>query len=182
MLAKGIGHVPEDRNIRGLIGDFSIADNLILGYHDQSRFQKKGILQADFIKNYAGDLIKRYDIRTPDGQTPADSLSGGNQQKVVLARVFNQKPKVLVVAQPTRGVDVGATEYIHQQMLAMRDEGAAILLISADLDEIRGLSDRIGVLYRGKIVAEKQANEFTEQELGLWMAGMTDQPAVEVKQ
>jgi simple sugar transport system ATP-binding protein len=140
-------------------------------------------LRDDQIKNYAKDLIKRFDIRTPDGQTPADSLSGGNQQKVVLARVFSQNPKVLVVAQPTRGVDVGATEYIHQQMLSMRDEGAAILLVSADLDEIRSLSDRIGVLYRGKIVAEKNSNEFSEQELGLLMAGMTErhEPVTEVQ-
>ena len=100
------------------------------------------------------------------------SLSGGNQQKVVLARVFSQKPKALVVSQPTRGVDVGATEYIHRQMLQMRHEGAAILLVSADLDEIRSLSDRIAVIYQGKLVIEKPAGEFTEEELGLWMAGM----------
>lgn len=174
MLAKAVGHVPEDRNIRGLIGPFSIAENLILGYHHQERFEKRGLLQAAKIKEYAQALIHRFDIRTPTSETHAESLSGGNQQKVVLARVFNQKPKALVVAQPTRGVDVGATEYIHQQMLAMRDEGTAILLVSADLDEIRILSDRIGVLYQGKIVAEKPAHEFTEQELGLLMAGMTD--------
>ena len=181
MLAKAVGHVPEDRNIRGLIGPFSIAENLILGYHRQERFEKHGWLLKAKIKEYAISLIHRFDIRTPGSETHAESLSGGNQQKVVLARVFNQNPKVLVVAQPTRGVDVGATEYIHQQMLAMRDEGAAILLISADLDEIRILSDRIGVLYQGKIVAEKQAGEFTEQDLGLLMAGMinTQPPGTE---
>jgi general nucleoside transport system ATP-binding protein len=172
ILESGLGHVPEDRQVRGLITSFTVAENLVLGYHHQSRFENKGWIQQAKVNRYANELVNGYDIRTPGIHTTVASLSGGNQQKVVLARVFSQKPKALVVSQPTRGVDVGATEYIHRQMLQMRQEGAAILLVSADLDEIRSLSDRIAVIYQGKLVVEKPAGEFTEEELGLWMAGM----------
>ena len=127
---------------------------------------------------YANGLISRYDIRTPSAFTPARALSGGNQQKTVLARVLSSGPTALVVAQPTRGLDVGATEYVHKQLLEMRDKGVAILLVSAGLDEVRRLSDIIGVLYRGELVAEKPASAFSdrvgqmsEEELGLLMSG-----------
>lgn len=179
VIHSGIGHVPEDRNVRGLIGSFTVAENLVLGYHRQTRFQKYGIIRGANTDTYASQLVESYNIRTPGINTLVSSLSGGNQQKVVLARVFNQKPKVLVVAQPTRGVDVGATEYIHQQMLQMRQEGVAILLVSADLDEIRSLSDRIAVIFQGRLVAEKAAGDYTEEELGLLMAGMGKEHAME---
>jgi general nucleoside transport system ATP-binding protein len=171
ILASGVGHVPEDRLQRGLVEPFNIAENLILGYHRQSRFEKFNILQKEQIAANARKLVEHYDIRTPTIYTSAGSLSGGNQQKIVLARALSTQPKVLLVSQPTRGLDVGAIEYVHHLLLEMRRTGAAILLISADLDEIRSLSDRIGVLYQGKIVAEKFAKDFTEEELGLFMAG-----------
>ena len=171
ILAAGLGHVPEDRLRRGLIGPFTVAENLILGYHHQDAFRNLGVLRKPQIVAHADELIALYDIRTPSSLTLSSSLSGGNQQKTVLARVFSSQPMALVVAQPTRGLDVGATEYVHNQLLEMRDKGVAILLISADLDEVRSLSDRIGVLYQGEIVAEKPARAFTEQELGLFMSG-----------
>jgi simple sugar transport system ATP-binding protein len=171
ILDEGIGHVPEDRLRRGLIGRFSVAENLILGYHHQDAYRKTGVLALGQIDAHASELISRYDIRTPAPSTPVRSLSGGNQQKTVLARALSSQPKVLVVAQPTRGLDVGATEYVHNQLLQMRDQGVAILLVSADLDEVRRLSDRIGVLFQGELMAEKQASEFSEEELGLLMSG-----------
>jgi simple sugar transport system ATP-binding protein len=178
ILAAGLGHVPEDRLRRGLIGPFTVAENLILGYHQQDAFRNLGILREPQIVAHAKELVALYDIRTPSPLTPCSSLSGGNQQKTVLARVLSSQPKALVVAQPTRGLDVGATEYVHNQLLGMRDKGVAVLLISADLDEVRSLSDRIGVLYQGEIVAEKPAREFTEQELGLFMSGEKEAEAV----
>jgi simple sugar transport system ATP-binding protein len=153
------------------VGPFTVAENLILGYQRQDDFKNLGILRRPQIMAHAVDLVARYDIRTPSPLTRTRSLSGGNQQKTVLARVLSSQPKALVVAQPTRGLDVGATEYVHNQLLEMRAQGVAILLISADLDEVRSLSDRIGVLYQGQLVAEKPANEFTEEELGLYMSG-----------
>jgi simple sugar transport system ATP-binding protein len=171
ILNAGLGHVPEDRNTRGIISQYSVAENLILGYHHQKRFCNHQFLNNSGISDYSSGVVAAFDIKTTGINTRIDTLSGGNAQKVVVARVFSQSPRALVVAQPTRGVDVGATEYIHQQMLNMRDAGVAILLISSDLEEVRSLSDRIGVLYQGQIVAEKPAAEFTEKELGLFMAG-----------
>lgn len=178
-VAVGLGHVPEDRNIRGLIAQYSVAENLILGYHRQGRFHHRGFLDQAAIEDYSAGLVASFDIKTTGIHAQLSTLSGGNAQKVVIARVFSQKPKALIVAQPTRGVDVGATEYIYQQMLKMRAAGVAILLISSDLEEVRSLSDRIGVIYQGRIVIEKPADEFTERELGLYMAGasVTEQSA-----
>jgi general nucleoside transport system ATP-binding protein len=171
ILAAGLGHVPEDRLNRGLIAQFTLAENFILGYHRNNSFNRYGILQEKRIESHAKELVAKYNIRTPSIHTLGGSLSGGNQQKTVLARVFSSNPKALIVSQPTRGVDVGATEYVHKQLLNMRQEGVAILLVSADLDEIRSLSDRIGVIYQGEIKAEKSSDEFSEEELGLCMAG-----------
>lgn len=171
ILEAGVGHVPEDRHRRGLVASFSVAENLILGYHHRNSFERSGILRSLQIVDHALELIERYDIRTPGPKTAAGALSGGNQQKTVLARALSSNPRVLIVAQPTRGVDVGATEYIHNQLLALRDQDVAILLLSADLDEVRSLSDRIGVLYQGRIVVERDVEQFTEEELGLYMAG-----------
>lgn len=170
-IAAGLGHVPEDRNTRGLISQYSVEENLILGYHHQHRFLRRGFLNHASIDGFSEGLVAAFDIKTTGVHSQVSTLSGGNAQKVVVARVFSQNPKALIVAQPTRGVDVGATEYIYQQMLKMRAAGVAILLISSDLEEVRSLSDRIGVLYQGRIVIEKPAEAFTERELGLYMAG-----------
>lgn len=170
-LKRKIGHIPEDRLSRGLVSEMSIQDNLILGYHDEPQFLKKGFLDKKNIRQYAQEAIEEYMIKTPNGNELVSSLSGGNQQKVVIARVFKQNPEVLIAAQPTRGVDVGAMEYIHRQLLRLRDEGKAILLISADLDEVRSLSDRIAVIYDGRIVSVQDADKTDELTLGLLMTG-----------
>ena len=169
---RGVGHVPEDRLAMGLVKEMSIKDNLILGYHRQDRFcGKGGMMKQAAIDGYAEKLKEEFLIKTPSVNAPVSSLSGGNQQKVIIARVFSQSPKALIVAHPTRGVDIGAIEYIHQQLIDIRDSGAAILLVSADLDEVRTLSDRIVVLYEGQIVSESMPGELSEVELGLLMTG-----------
>jgi simple sugar transport system ATP-binding protein len=171
ILRMGVGHVPEDRLQRGLVAPFTVAENAILGHHRRRRFNRGGLLDRSEVDGHATELIEAYDIRTPGATTQAEHLSGGNQQKIVLARVLSSGPCVLIASQPTRGVDVGATEFIHNQLLEMRAQGVAILLLSADLDEVRSLSDRIGVIYQGRIVAERPADAFTEEALGLYMAG-----------
>jgi len=168
-LEKGIGHVPEDRMTMGLITELSIADNVILGY--QKRFQKKGIFNLKKVHKYAAECIKNFLIKAPNENVKCSSLSGGNQQKVVIARVFNQNPDVIIVAQPTRGVDIGASEYIHEKLRELRDSGKAILLVSADLDEVKALSDNLMVIYDGKIVARGKTETFTDTQLGLLMTG-----------
>lgn len=176
-LANGIGHIPEDRMTRGLVLEMSIEENMILGYHD--RFKKHGFLQRDIIRNYAQKLLEEYRIKAPDTTVPCSSLSGGNQQKVVVSRVFSENPDVIIVAQPTRGVDIGASEFIHDQLIRLRDEGKAILLISADLDEVKELSDRLMVLYDGKIVARGVPEDFSDMDLGLLMTGAKQQDGKE---
>ena len=171
-IANGVGHVPEDRLTLGLVKEMSIKDNMILGYHHQNKFSTKGgLLKHNSVDNYADQLKVDYLVKTPSVHSAVSSLSGGNQQKVIIARVFSQNPKALIVAHPTRGVDIGAIEYIHQQLIDIRDSGAAVLLVSADLDEVRTLSDRIVVLYEGEIVSESMPGELTEVELGLLMTG-----------
>ncbi len=166
-----IGHIPEDRLTRGLITEMSIEENIILGYHNKDEFTKKGFLRKSSITNFANNAIKNYAIKTPSSKEKASSLSGGNQQKIIVARVIEQNPDVLIVAQPTRGVDVGAMEYIHHQLLKLKRERKAILLISADLDEVYNLSDRIAVMYNGEIVKVLHKHETNQKELGLLMAG-----------
>lgn len=171
-LEKGVGHVPEDRLTLGLVKEMSVKDNLILGYHSQERFcGKAGLMNTANITQYAERMKEDFLIKTPTVDASVSSLSGGNQQKVIIARAFSQQPKALIVAHPTRGVDIGAMEYIHQQLIDIRDSGAAVLLISADLDEVRTLSDRILVLYEGEIVSESMPGELSEVELGLLMTG-----------
>nr|WP_326184217.1 ABC transporter ATP-binding protein [uncultured Oscillibacter sp.] len=171
-LDRGVGHVPEDRLAMGLVKEMSVKDNLILGYHGQKQFcGKGGLMKNAAIDSYAERLKKEFLIKAPTVDASVASLSGGNQQKVIIARVFSQEPKALIVAHPTRGVDIGAMEYIHQQLIDIRDSGAAVLLISADLDEVRTLSDRILVLYEGEIVSESLPGELNETELGLLMTG-----------
>lgn len=165
----GIGHIPEDRMTRGLILELSLQDNLILGYQD--RFQRRGILDPKKIREFSERLLKEFGVKAPGPMVKAGSLSGGNQQKVVIARVFSENPDIIIVAQPTRGVDIGAMEYIHERLLDLRDEGKAILLISADLDEVKTLSDRLTVMYGGQLVAEGRPEEFDDMELGLLMTG-----------
>lgn len=165
-------HIPEDRHKRGLILDYSVAENSILGRHHSPSFTSKGLLQFEKISRFARNLISQYDVRTPDQITPVRALSGGNQQKVIIGREFSKDPDILVISQPTRGVDVGAIEFIHKQIIAKRNEGKAILLISMELDEILSLSDRVAVMYEGQIVATLDAAITNEEELGLLMAGI----------
>ena len=167
----GVSHIPEDRRGAGLVLNYSVADNLILGRQRTQVFAWDGlILRLKAIFNWAQRLIKEFDIRTPSSTTPARTLSGGNQQKIIVAREMATQPRVLLAAQPTRGVDIGAIEFIHRRLIAERDGGAAILLVSAELDEIRSLSDRIAVMYEGRIVSVEPPDA-PEERLGLLMTG-----------
>jgi len=171
-LKAGIGHVPEDRLSMGLVKEMSVMENMILGYHRESEFcSKKGLLLKKQISQYAEKLKKDFLVKAASIYSAVSSLSGGNQQKIIISRVFSREPKAIIVAHPTRGVDIGATEYIHNQLIELRDRGAAVLLISADLDEVRALSDRILVLYEGEIVSESMPGELSEVEMGLLMTG-----------
>jgi simple sugar transport system ATP-binding protein len=168
----GISNVPEDRHKRGLILDFSVMENLILGSQNSPQFTKGRIrLNFEAALNYAKRLIKEFSIKTPSTDTSVRYLSGGTQQRVIVAREFSRKPKLIIASQPTRGLDVGATEYVRQKLVEMRDQGCAVLLISADLDEIWALGDRIAVMYEGGIVAIREPEKTNERELGLLMAG-----------
>ncbi|RVA88085.1 ABC transporter ATP-binding protein [Mesorhizobium sp. M7A.F.Ca.CA.004.01.1.1] len=173
---RGLAHVPEDRHHVGLVLAFEENENSILGYHDDPRYLKGPFLNIDAIRNDARDKIAKYDIRPADCRLKTANFSGGNQQKIVLAREMEQDPGVLIVGQPTRGVDVGAIEFIHKRLIAMRDQGKAVLVVSVELDEIRSLSDRILVMFAGRIVGER-GPEATEGELGLLMAGIEHQEA-----
>lgn len=170
----GIYHVPEDRQKRGLILDFNIEENLVLEDYHRPPFRQGSWLNQVVIRNYARDLVERYDIRTPNSEVMAGSLSGGNQQKVVLARELSRNPKLLVVAQPTRGLDIGAIEFVHKRLVEERDKGKAILLVSLELDEIMALADRIIVMYEGQITGVLSREEATEERLGLLMLGGHD--------
>jgi len=168
----GLSSVPEDRQKRGLILDFSVLENLILGRQDKPPFATGWVrINLEKASSFADSLIQEYSIKTPSKNTLARHLSGGTQQRMVVAREFSRKPKLIIASQPTRGLDVGATEYVRRKLVEMRDQGCAILLISADLDEILALSDRIAVLYEGKIVAVKECSKTDEFELGLLMTG-----------
>jgi ABC-type uncharacterized transport system ATPase subunit len=169
-LDAGLGHIPEDRHRRGLILDFSLAENLALHDYDRPPGSRYGWLFPKRLVERAKGLLTEFDVRGGTPSTPAASLSGGNQQKVVLAREITRDPRVLVAAQPTRGLDVGAIEFVHRRLVDERDEGRAILLVSFELDEILSLSDRILVLYEGKIVGE-YAPDVSEEELGIAMTG-----------
>ncbi len=170
-ISHGIGHVPEDRLTLGLVKEMSIKENIILGYHKRKEFSSKGMMNFREIDRFSEENKASYLIKAPSIETPAGSLSGGNQQKVVIARVFSENPSVLIAAHPTRGVDIGATEYIHNKFYELRDKGTAIFLVSADLDEVCTLSDRLLVIYGGRIVAEGKTEDFSQTELGLFMAG-----------
>ena len=165
-------HVPEDRQRDGLVLSFPVSDNLVLNNYYLPPFTKGVVMQQDAIQENAVTLIQEFDIRTPGASTNAGTLSGGNQQKVIVAREFSRPIKLLVASQPTRGLDVGSVEYIHERILEKRDEGTAVLLVSTELDEIMGLSDRIAVMYRGKIVDILDAGAATKDQVGLLMAGV----------
>jgi general nucleoside transport system ATP-binding protein len=169
---SGMSHIPEDRHRHGLVLDYNLAYNLVLQSYYSEQFQYRGFLKYDEIYRYADDLIDKFDIRSGQGsKTITRSMSGGNQQKSIVAREIDRNPKILIAVQPTRGLDVGAIEYIHHKLVAERDEGKGILLISLELDEVLNLSDRILVIREGEIVAELDPEIVTEQELGLYMAG-----------
>ena len=171
LVENGLAHIPEDRQKHGLVLNYPITDNLVLCTYYQPPFTKGLTRNDEAIEKNAEQLIQEFDIRTPSPFVPASNLSGGNQQKVIVARELSREVKVLIANQPTRGLDVGSIEYIHRTLVQMRDEGAGILLVSAELDEIMSLADRIAVMYEGKIVATLDAAEATREELGLLMAG-----------
>jgi simple sugar transport system ATP-binding protein len=168
----GTAHVPEDRQVDGLLLAFPVADNLVMNTYYLPPFSKGAVLQEKVIIQTANRLINEFDIRTPNAFVEAGSLSGGNQQKVIVAREFSRPIKLLIASQPTRGLDVGSIEYIHSRIIEKRDEGCAVLLVSTELDEIMGLSDRIAVMYRGNIIDILPCNEATKEGIGLLMAGV----------
>jgi general nucleoside transport system ATP-binding protein len=171
VLHVGIGHVPEDRQADGLILDFSIADNMVLNTYDDPPFAHFIVRDEKEILTAARARAKQYDVRTTSVERAASTLSGGNQQKVIVAREFSRPIKLLVASQPTRGLDVGSIEYIHERIVEKRDQGAAVLIVSVELDEVMALADRIAVMYRGRIVAVVPSAEATREQLGLLMAG-----------
>ena len=169
----GMSHIPEDRHKHGLVLDYTLEDNMVLQRYFEPRFVSgAGFLKRKNIRDYAEGLIGQYDVRSGQGPlTPARSMSGGNQQKAIVAREIDKDPQLLIAVQPTRGLDVGAIEYIHRQIVAQRDAGKAVLLVSLELDEVMNLSDRILVMYEGEIVGELDPKATTEEEMGLYMAG-----------
>ncbi|GAA5064518.1 ABC transporter ATP-binding protein [Roseibacterium beibuensis] len=172
--ARGIAHVPEDRQSEGLIMPYEAWENMAFGYHHDPAYQANRFLMNNAaIKADTAKKMERYDVRPRNPRLPARNFSGGNQQKIVVAREMERNPDLLLVGQPTRGVDIGAIEFIHRQIIALRDQGKAILLVSVELDEIMGLSDRIAVMFDGKIMGERLPDQTDENELGLMMAGMT---------
>ena len=170
--AAGMSHIPEDRHKHGLVLDFTLEQNTVLQTYEEPRFQKMGFIKFGDIRQYAERLIEQYDIRSGQGPvTVARSMSGGNQQKVIVAREIDRDLPLVIAVQPTRGLDVGAIEYIHKQLVNQRDAGKAVLLVSLELDEVMNLSDRILVMYEGEIVGEFDPKQTTVEELGLYMAG-----------
>lgn len=169
---KGISHIPEDRHKYGLVLDYSLEKNMVLQRYWQPDFSNKGFLRFDNIRSYAEKLIKKYDVRSGEGPvTPTRAMSGGNQQKAIIARELEKTCDLLVSVQPTRGLDVGAIEFIHEQIILARDDGRAVLLMSLELDEVMNLADRILVMYEGEIVGELDPKKVSVEELGLYMAG-----------
>jgi ABC-type uncharacterized transport system ATPase subunit len=170
-----LSYIPEERMRDGMIKDFTISENMILREHYISPFAERGFLMLKTIARHSDSLIEKFNIKTPSRETKAGSLSGGNIQKVVLAREISRNPRVVIAAQPTRGLDVGATEYVHAQLLSQRQNGTAILMISEDLDEVMALSDRIAVIFEGQIMDIVPRAEATPEKLGLLMAGVKDE-------
>jgi len=170
--ARGIAHVPEDRQREGLIMDYSAWENTAFGYHNDPAYQSGIFINNTAIRQDTVEKMARFDVRPPNPRLSAKNFSGGNQQKIVLAREIERNPDLLLIGQPTRGVDIGAIEFIHQQIVALRDQGKAILLVSVELEEILSLSDRVAVMFDGHIMGERAVGETDEKELGLMMAGV----------
>ncbi|MDO5647198.1 ABC transporter ATP-binding protein [Paracoccus sp. (in: a-proteobacteria)] len=171
--AQGIGHIPEDRQVEGLIMDFAAWENVAFGYHHAPEFNRGPLMDRDAIRRDAIGKIERFDVRPPHCDLAARNFSGGNQQKIVVAREIERNPDLLLIGQPTRGVDIGAIEFIHKRIIELRDAGKAVLLVSVELDEILSLSDRIAVMFDGRIMGERLPGATTTGELGLLMAGVT---------
>jgi simple sugar transport system ATP-binding protein len=172
VLGRGVGYVPEDRLHDGLVGSLSVAENLILDTYHRAPFSSGVALDLAAIRDNATARVQEFDVRTSSVHTAVATLSGGNQQKVVMARELSRPLKLLVVSQPTRGLDVGSMEFMHRRIVQERDQGTAVVLVSTELDEVLGLADRIGVMYRGRIIGELPAGASAE-EVGLLMAGST---------
>ena len=176
--ARGIAHVPEDRQREGLIMPYTAWENTGFGYHHDAKYNRNALLMNNnALRADTVEKMERFDVRPPNPKLTAKSFSGGNQQKIVLAREIERNPDLLLIGQPTRGVDIGAIEFIHQQIVALRDQGKAILLVSVELEEILSLSDRIAVMFDGQIMGERMPNDTDEKELGMMMAGMTGKAA-----
>ncbi len=171
VLETGVGHIPEDRHGFGVIMDMSIKQNMMMHIYRQDEYCKHGFMNWNKISEYSDRLVEEFDVRPRNSEAVFGSLSGGNQQKVVVARELDKKPNLLIAMHPTRGVDVGSIEFIHKQIVKARDAGQAVLLVSTELEEVMSLSDRIGVIFDGKIMGEMQANEATVEQIGLLMAG-----------
>jgi general nucleoside transport system ATP-binding protein len=178
ILRGGVGHIPEDRASEGLIADFTVAENLVLNLWDAPPFCKGRSIQFGEVQRHAERVVEAYDVRTPGTSTPAGSLSGGNQQKLVVAREIDREIDLLVASQPTRGVDVGSIEYIHEQLVAKRDAGTAVLIVSSELDEVLALGDRIAVMFRGRLVGPFPA-PISKEAVGLMMAGVDPDEALQ---
>jgi len=174
LMDRSLSYIPEERMRDGMIKEFNVAENLVLREHDKEPYSRNGILNLKTISDHAKQMITNYNVKTPSQETLVKNLSGGNIQKLVLAREISRKPHTLIAAQPTRGLDIGATEYVHLRLLEQREEGTATLLISEDLDEILALSDRIAVIYEGEIMGVIDAAEATPEKLGLLMAGVAE--------
>ena len=169
---ENMSHIPEDRHKHGLVLDFSLEQNMVLQRFKEKQFQRAGFIKNDAVRQYAEMLIEQYDVRSGQGPiTITRAMSGGNQQKAIIAREVDRNKPLIVAVQPTRGLDVGAIEYIHGQLVAERDKGKAVLLVSLELDEVMNLSDRILVMYEGEIVGEFDPKKVTVEELGMYMAG-----------
>ena len=177
---KGIKNIPEDRHKRGLVLDYTVAENVVLQNYKKPEFSKKGILNQEAIRKKAEEIIERFDVRPNDPTAKSRGLSGGNQQKIIIgrevtnieaARQNSNDPQLLIATQPTRGLDVGAIEFVHKSLVEQRDAGNAVLLVSLELDEVMNVSDRIAVIYEGKIVGIVDAKNTNENELGMMMAG-----------
>lgn len=175
ILAAGVGYVPEDRSVDGLVKEFTVAENLILDRYDRPPFGNRLMLRPESVAASAQERISQFDVRTPSAEAAVGTLSGGNQQKVIVAREMSRPLKVFIAAQPTRGLDVGSIEFIHNRVIHERDVGTAVLLVSSELDEVQSLADRIAVMYRGRILAEVPPDT-PREEIGLLMAGCTDAP------
>ncbi|HEV8635379.1 MAG TPA: ATP-binding cassette domain-containing protein, partial [Chloroflexota bacterium] len=176
LFGAGLSHVPEDRRKHGLVLTYPVADNLVLSSYHQRPFADGLRLVREQVLRFARRVVREFDIRTPSVQTPVQYLSGGNQQKTVVGREFSRPMRLLIAAQPTRGLDIGSIEFIHRRIIEARDQGTAVLLVSAELDEVTALADRVAVLYRGRVAALRPADRFTREELGLLMAGAPATP------